>query len=46
MNPERKAAMGNAARIHERGIGISEQTFNHNFRFGAIHNLRADDVVL
>src|SRR5262249_34244003 len=30
LNPECKAAVGNAAYVHERAIGISEQTFNHN----------------
>ncbi len=46
LNSERKAAVGNAAYIHKRGVGILEQTFNHDFRFAAIHNLRVDDVVI
>src|SRR5262245_31556635 len=46
LNPERKAAVGNAAYIHERGVGILEQTFNHDFRFAVIHDLRVDDVVI
>jgi len=44
LNSERKAAAGNAAYIHKRGVGILEQTFNHDFGFAAIHNLRVDDV--
>jgi len=46
LNPERKAAVGNAAYIHKRGVGILEQTLNDGFRFVAIHNLRVDDVVI
>jgi len=44
-NPEGKAAVGNAAYIHKRGVGILKQTFDHDFRFAAIHKLRVDDVV-
>ena len=46
LNSERKAAVGNAAYIHKRGVGILEQTFNHDFRFAVIQSLRVDDVVL
>src|SRR5262249_10964853 len=46
LNPESKAAVGNAAYIHKCGVGILEQTFNHGFRFAAIHNLRVDNVII
>jgi hypothetical protein len=44
-NSERKAAVGNAANIHKRGVRILEQAFDNDFRFAVIHNLRVDDVV-
>ena len=45
LTTEGKAAVGNAAYIHKRGVGILKQTFDHDFRFAAIHKLRVDDVV-
>src|SRR6266446_8562589 len=45
LNSERKAAVGNAAYIHKRGVGILEQTFNHGLRFASIHDVRVDDFV-
>src|SRR5882724_11447564 len=45
LNSERKAAVGNAADIHKRGVRILEQPFDHDFGFAVIHNLRVDDVV-
>src|SRR5258706_10932122 len=44
LDSERKAAVGNAAYIHKRGVGILEQAFNHDLRFASIHNLRVDDL--
>src|SRR5882672_10606354 len=45
LNSERKAAVGNAAYIHKRGVGILEQAFNHDLRFASIHNLRVEDLL-
>jgi hypothetical protein len=45
-NPECETAVGNAACIYKRRLGILKQSLNHDFRFAAIHNFRVDDIVI